>query len=307
MADYYQELGVSKSASQDEIRKAYRKIARENHPDVKPDDAAAAEKFKRATEAYDVLSDADTRKKYDQFGDAYKYAGKGGGPFPGGGGFRGSGPIDLGDLFGGGQIDLGDLLGGAFGGGRAKSKPRATRGQDIRIDVDIPFHLAATGGTYDVHLQRNGASERLGVKVPAGVNTGSVIRLAGEGQAGANGGAQGDLLIKVRVAPHPFFRREGSNVLLDLPITVSEAALGAQIDVPTLVEGNVTLRVPPGTASGTKLRLREKGVVDPKTKKVGDQLVVIKIVPPRELTSRATELLEELARVAPVNPRTGLW
>jgi DnaJ-class molecular chaperone len=309
MADYYKVLGVSKSATADQIRKAYKKIARENHPDAKPGDAAAAERFKQAAEAYEVLGDAEKRKQYDQFGDAYKYAkaggGPGGGPFPGGG-FRGSGPIDLGDIFGG-QVDLGDLFGGAFGGqfggGRAASQPR--RGSDVRSEVQVPFDVAASGGSYDLALQRNGRIERLTVKIPPGVREGSVIRLAGEGEPGD--GSPGDLLVTVRVAPHPWFRREGNDILLDVPVTVSEAALGAKVDVPTLSEGRVTLTIPAGTSSGTRIRMRGLGIQDQKTKARGDQFVIVKVVVPRQLSDEAANLLRDFDRAAPLSPRASLW
>jgi DnaJ-class molecular chaperone len=310
MADYYKALGVSKSASADQIRKAYKKIARENHPDAKPGDAAAAERFKQAAEAYEVLGDAEKRKQYDQFGDAYKYAGGGpggGGPFPGGG-FRGSGPIDLGDIFGG-QVDLGDLFGGAFGGhfggGGARTSSRPRRGADVRSEVQVPFDIAASGGSYDLALQRNGKTERLTVKIPPGVREGSVIRLAGEGEPGD--GAPGDLLVTVHVSPHPWFRREGNDVLLDLPVTVTEAALGAKVDVPTLSEGRVTLTIPAGTSSGTRIRMRGLGIPDQKTKARGDQFVIVKVVVPRQLSDEAANLLREFERAAPLSPRASLW
>lgn len=317
MPNYYDVLGVKKSASAEEIRKAYKKIARENHPDAKPDDKAAAERFKQASEAYSVIGDKDKRKKYDQFGDAYQYAGKGGGPFPGGGfpggGFPGAGPIDLQDMFGGGNVDLGDLLGGMFGGGgrgggpRGRGAPRPRRGEDVRTSIDVPFQVAAEGGTYDVSLQRGDRTETLSVKVPAGVENGQTIRLGGQGGPGSHGAAAGDLLITVRVAAHPYFRREGNNVLIDVPVSMTEAALGAKVDVPTLKDGQVTVTVPPGTSSGAKLRIRGKGFVDRKTQQPGDQIVVVKITAPKHLSERARELFEELREIAPEDPRAGLW
>lgn len=313
MADYYKVLGVPKNATADQIRKAYKKIARQNHPDAKPGDTAAAERFKQAAEAYEVLGDADKRKQYDQFGDAYKYAqaagGAGGGPFPGGGFRGGSGPIDLGDLFGG-QVDLGDIFGGAFGqqfggggGGRTRAQPR--RGSDLRSEINVPFTVAASGGDHDVSLQRNGKVERMTVKIPPGVREGSVIRLAGQGEPGDAGA--GDLLVTVRVAPHPYFRREGNDILLDVPVTIAEAALGTKVDVPTLSDGQVTLTIPAGTSSGTKIRMRGLGVADPKTKARGDQFVVVKIVVPRTLDERAADLLRQFDEAAPLSPRVSLW
>ncbi|MFG0333884.1 MAG: DnaJ C-terminal domain-containing protein [Maioricimonas sp. JB049] len=312
MADYYKVLGVPRSANQAEIRKAYKKIARENHPDNRPGDKAAEERFKQAAEAYDVLGDEDKRKQYDQFGEAYKYAGQGQRPFQGG--FRGGAgqQIDLEDLFGGG-VDLGDLFGGAFGGagGRAgagrQRPPRAKKGDDHRTRIQVPFQTAADGGTHELALQRDGRTERLSVKIPPGVRDGSVIRLAGEGSPGINGGPSGDLLVTIDVAPHPWFRRDGDHVLLEVPVSLTEAALGAKVDVPTLSEGQVSLTIPPGTSSGTKLRLRDKGFPNAKTKERGDQLVSIKIIVPRELDDRSRKLLQELARELPQNPRDGLW
>lgn len=313
--DYYKTLGVSRNATADEIRKAYKKILRENHPDVKPDDKAAAARFSSAQEAYDVLGDPEKRGQYDRFGAAYF---QGGGP---GGQGRGpqwstgpGGAVDLGDIFG--QMDLGDLFGGAgraagrggfggFGGGAPRQGPR--KGEDLRTEALVPFQVAAEGGTHELQLRRGDKTERLSVKVPPGVEHGSVIRLAGQGQEGMAGGPAGDLLVTIQVAPHPYFRRDGKNLLLDVPITPAEAALGAKIEVPTLSEGKVVLTVPPGASSGTKLRLRDKGVADAKTKQRGDQFVIIKITVPQDLTGRARELYEELAKEDTQDPRQGLW
>jgi len=310
--DYYKTLGVARDASPEEIRKAYKKLARKYHPDVRPDDKDAAERFKQVQEAFEVLKDPEKRKQYDRFGSAFPGAGggaRGAWTSPQGG----AGPIDLGDLFGSfgggaGGVDLGDLFGEAFAqqAGR-KGRTRARAGGDIQADVDIPFQVAASGGSHDVSLDREGRREHITVKVPPGVDTGSVIRLGGLGQPGIGGGPPGDLLVTVRVAPHPYFRREGKNLLVDLPLTVTEAALGAKVDVPTLSEGFVTLTIPPGTSSGAKLRLRGKGILDRTTREHGDQLVVAKIVVPVKPGPRAQELLRELAEVEPQNPRAGLW
>lgn len=307
--DYYQALEVSRSASQDEIKKAYRKLAKKYHPDARPDDQDAAAKFKEIQEAFDVLGDADKRKHYDRFGTAGPSPGAG----PRGGGQTwstgGSGPIDLSDLFGGsfgGQVDLGDIFGnGGAGAGRGRGRSQA--GRDIQAELEVPFRIAAEGGTQDIRLDRAGSAEHLSVKIPAGVDTGSVIRLAGQGEPGHRGGPPGDLLVTVRVAPHAYFRREGSNLLLDLPLSLTEAALGAKVEVPTLSEGSVMLTIPPGTSSGAKLRLRGKGVFDRATKERGDQYVVVKIVVPSRLSDKAKELLHELERAAPQHPRAGLW
>ena len=305
--DYYKVLGLSRGASPDEIRKAYKKLARENHPDMRPNDKAAAERFKQIQEAHEVLSNTKKREMYDRYGSAYQNTGRG----PRGQQWSG-GQVDLGDIFGG-QLDLGDLFGGAFGGsaGRpGRGGPRAARpakGQDLSANIDIAFQTAAEGGSHELSVQRGGQSERLTVKIPAGVASGNVIRLAGQGQAGQDNGLPGDLLVTIKVSPHPYFRRDGRNLLVDVPITVSEAALGAKIEVPTLSEGPVVLTIPPGASSGTKLRLREKGLLDPKTKQRGDQFVVVKIEVPDQLDDRARALFEELDEAAPLSPRDGLW
>jgi DnaJ-class molecular chaperone len=308
--DYYKALGVSKSASADEIRKAYKKLSKKYHPDANKD-KDASERFKQVQEAYDVLQDPQKRKQYDQFGQVFPGGGPQGQPFPwAGGGAAGAGPIDLGDLFGGGQIDIEQIFGGAFGGagaGRRHTRSAPRRGDDVEVEIEVPFQIAVEGGNYDLSLDRGGKPERLSVKIPAGVDTGSVVRLAGQGHPGASGGPAGDLLVRIRAAPHPWFRREGNNLLVDLPVTVTEAALGARVEVPTLTEGMVVVTIPPGTSSGAKLRLRGKGVRDRHTNERGDQFAVVKIVVPRQPGERAVELLRELARVEPQSPRGGLW
>lgn len=301
--DYYQTLGVSRSATQDEIRKAYKKLARQYHPDVKPDDAQAAEKFKQIQEAYDVLGDKEKRDKYDQFGAAWKHAGAGAHHWAGDSG-SGSGPIDISDLFGGG-FDFQDLFSG--GRARAEARPRPSKGSDVTLEIQVSFHTAALGGKHDLQFRVDGRLENITVTIPAGIPDGKSIRLAGQGAKGLNGGPNGDLLVTVHVAPHPFFKREGNNLLFDLPLTPSEAALGTKLDVPTLDEGPVTLTVPPGTSSGTKLRLKGKGVISPKTKLRGDQFATVKIVVPQQLTEEAKQHYENLARLDTHNPRANLW
>ncbi|QDT35713.1 DnaJ C-terminal domain-containing protein [Stratiformator vulcanicus] len=307
--DYYKTLGVSREASADEIRKAYRKLARENHPDVKPDDKAAAKRFKEIQEAYSVLGSAEKRTQYDRYGHAFQGApGGGGGQYrhPGGGG-----QPDLNDIFGEG-FDLGDLFGGAFGGGASSARgpraarPRQARGADARAEITVPFTVAAEGGKHDLRIDRDGKPESISIKVPAGIKEGGTIRLAGQGQPGYSGGPAGDLLITIHIAAHPHFRREGSNLLVDVPVTPSEAVLGAKVEVPTLSEGTLMLTIPPGTSSGKKLRLRGKGVIDPKTKNRGDQFVVVKIVVPEDPTDDHRKLYEELKGLE-TDPRENLW
>lgn len=307
--DYYAALGVDKKASADEIRKAYKKVARENHPDVKPDDEAASKRFKEATEAYNVLKDPEKREQYDRFGAA----GVGGGGVPPGWGAGGGQQVDLRDLFAQTGFSFDDLFGGGgpFGGGggqfdQRRSRPRAQRGSDVEVEIDVPFQTAALGGTREVTLQRGGKRERLDVKIPPGVDTGSIVRLAGQGEPGQAGGPAGDLRLRIKVAGHPWFRREGRNLLVDVPITPAEATLGAKVDVPTLDEGNVVLTIPPGTSSGAKLRLRGKGLADPKGGAAGDEFVVVKIVVPKDPGEETQKLYEQL-RENETSPRTGMW
>lgn len=301
--DYYDILGISKSASADEIKKAYRTLSRKYHPDMAPDDKTADQKFKEVQEAYEVLRDDSKRQQYDQFGHSFQQAGPGGGNYQQGGG---GGPVDLDDLFGGGGVDLGDLFGGAFRGGqRAPARPQ--KGESSRLQIEIPFHLAAVGGEYEVSLQKGGASERLTIKIPAGVNTGSVIRLSGQGSPGIHGGPAGDMLITIKVGNHPYFKRDGCNLILEVPINLAEAALGAKVDVPTLSEGEVTVTIPPGTSSGAKLRLRGKGIIDQKTKQPGDQICSIKITAPKDLSDEERTLYEQLQDLNHESPRSKAW
>jgi DnaJ-class molecular chaperone len=298
--DYYKVLDVERGASQDEIRKAYKKLSKKYHPDG---ETPQVEKFKQVQEAFDVLGDAEKRQQYDRFGHAFRGA-PGGGDGPQGQTFHwstGSGGVDLGDLFG--NVDLGDLFGAGFRGAGPRPQ-RGRHGGDVQVSLEIPFETSALGGTHDLRFR----GETLSVKIPPGVDTGSVIRLGGQGEPGVGQGARpGDLLITLHVQPHRWFRRDGNNVLLDLPVTVSEAVLGTKVDVPTLDEGKITLTVPPGTSSGAKLRLRGKGIPDRQTKERGDLLVVVKIVVPAKPSARVKELMQELAEAAPANPRADLW
>ena len=307
--DFYEVLGVSRSASKDEIRKAYKKLARKFHPDVKPDDPDSEKKFSEITEAYDALSDEEKRKNYDQFGHSVRGAGGGpggGNPFEGFGGGGGGASFDLEDLLGGMFGGGGGKGGSPFGGGR-RGQPRAQKGSDVKAEITVPFTVAVEGGDYSLTVQQGSKSERLTVKIPAGIDEGQSIRLAGQGSAGSGGAAAGDLLVTIRIAAHPWCRRDGHNLLVDVPVTPSEAALGAKIDVPTLTEGVVVLSVPPGTSSGAKLRLRGKGVRNPKTGDRGDQFVVLKVVLPKELSDDARALYQQLAELPSVDPREGLW
>lgn len=309
--DYYDILGVSKSASADEVKKAHRKLVRQYHPDVNKNNAAATEKFKEIQEAYDVLSDEQKRKQYDEFGHA--------GPMPQGGGdpweaFRrgpqgtnrgghqtwGSGGVSVEDF------DFGDMFDQFFGsrgaGGRSGPRhpqPEPVRGSDIEYPVTLSFEDAARGRTLPLQLRRGGKAESIEVKVPAGVRDGSRVRIKGKGDRGA-GGHHGDLFIITTVQPHPYYRRDDLDVLLDLPISLYEALLGAKVTVPTL-DGPVTLTIPPGTSSGAKLRVKGRGI-ERGTEK-GDQHVVIKVVVPKDLDDRDREMIEKLQAKRPLNAR----
>jgi molecular chaperone DnaJ len=404
--DYYEILGVKKSASAEDIRKAFRKLARKYHPDVNPGDKTAEEKFKTLSEANDVLSDPKKRKIYDQVGfysdnidpaTAEAYARGGGqGGFAGGapgGGFPGSGSghdggqgvpfdfsgfdfSDLGDSAGHGRRTGGgggfrDIFSGIFGGGRgaasAETGPEA--GSDLEYQVNVPFWTAIRGGVMRLNITRQDAcsncrghgyieapgkcpecdgtgqvtqtggrmkfnvpcpncqgtgknvstcpdchgegtvsrTEPLEVRIKAGTRDGQRIRLAGKGNAGAHGGPAGDLYVIIRTGDHPIFRRDGDDIYLTVPVSATEAALGAKIEVPT-IDGRALLKIPPGTQSGQKLRLREKGVPSATKEGVrGDEIVEITVTVPMPRDERTKELLKELAKLNPEDPRDELW
>ena len=369
--DYYETLSVPRGASEEEIRKAYRKLARKYHPDLNPGDKSAEEKFKQVQEAYDVLSDAKKRQMYDQFG----FETPGAGSVPEGvdsddvhfdfGGF------DFGGSGAGAGTSFRDLFGQFFrgGGATAEAPSRPTAGSSLEYQIEITFWEAVHGTVKKLTIARldtctechgtgavgqpqtcptcNGTgqvtqtsgkmrfnltctrcggtgrvrnicrvcggegrvrrSETIEVRIPAGVQTGSRVRVPGHGNAGAAGAPPGDLYIITEVLPHPFFDRRGDDIYTVVPITVTEAALGAKIEVPT-IDGRSLLRVPPGTNSGQKLRLREKGV--PSLRRPGhrgDQYVELQIIVPKPVDERVKELLRELERVAPENPRKDLF
>ncbi len=352
--DYYEVLGVSKSATADEIKKAYRKAAKESHPDLHPGDKACEDRFKEVNEAYEVLSDEDKRKKYDQFGHAAfdPSAGYGAGGFGGFGDFG-----DLGDIFG----SFGDIFG--FGGGQRANPNAPRRGDNVRTSVNISFEEAAFGCEKEVTVARvesctdcggsgcqpgttpevcpdckgsgqvrttqrtpfgmvqstaacnkchgtgkiihkpcktckgMGAVRRqhkIKVKIDAGIADGQAISMRGKGNAGANGGPAGDLLVSVIVRPHAKFEREGNSVLLEQPISFAQAALGAEIDVPTL-DGPVKMNIPEGTQTGTTFRLRGKGIPYLRGSGRGDQFVTVTVSVPKSLTGSQKELLRQYA------------
>jgi molecular chaperone DnaJ len=295
--DYYATLGVSKNASEKDIKKAFRKLARELHPDNNPDNAVAEARFKEVNEAYDVLSDPNERKEYDHVREMGYFVGDSGGHQQ---------YVRVEDLFGGrgGSGGFGDLLGGLgdlFGqGGRAR-QPRPVAGRDVQADVSLTFHEALNGATKTVGV--NGRQVK--VKVPMGIADGAKVRLAGKGAPGANGGPAGDLFVRVHVAPHPIFGRSGKRDLtITVPITFVEAALGAVVEVPTL-DGTTKIKIPPGTQSGKTLKVTGKGVQTKDT--TGDLLVTLEVKVPRDVTGEQRELLERFRDVTPGdNPRQHL-
>lgn len=376
MADYYQTLGVSKNASQDEIKKSFRKLARQYHPDKNPGDKAAEDKFKEVNQAYETLSDPEKRKQYDELSRLGAFgAGPGGGFRPGAGGAQGFDPR----IFqqwqsqgGGAQFemgDLGDLLGNLFGGagpGRGRRR-QSERGADLQADVTVSFDDALHGVTVRVPVEKqdtcvichgSGAkpgttpkvcpecqgrgmvarnqgpfalsepcprchgqgtiieqpcatchgtgvqtrTRRYNVKIPAGVKDGSRIRIKGKGEAGLRGGPAGDLYVRVRVETDELFVRRGDDLVVDVPVTVAEAALGATVKVPTPGGGRVSLKVPAGSQDGRCLRLRGKGM--PKLKGGhGNLLVKLRVTIPAKLTREQKQLFEKLAATFP-DPRS---
>ena len=397
--DYYEILGVKKSASTEDIRKAFRKLARKYHPDVNPGDKSAEEKFKALSEANEVLSDPKKRKIYDQVGfysdnidpataEAYARAGQSGGGFPGGfpGGSAQGGVhfdfdgFDFSDLMNnagrsqrtsGGGSSFRDIFGSIFGGGRgaAPADEGPEPGTDLEYQVNVPFWTAIRGGVMRLNITRqevcsqchgqgtleapgkcpecNGTgqitqtggrmkfnvqcprchgtgknlttcptchgegtvthTEPLEVRIKAGTRDGQRIRVPGKGNAGAHGGTPGDLYAIIRTGDHPIFHRDGDDISLTVPVSATEAALGAKIEVPT-IDGRALLKIPPGTQSGQKLRLREKGVPSATREGArGDEIVEITVHVPMPRDERTKELLRELAKLNPEDPRAELW
>ena len=317
--DFYEILDVPKDASADQIKKAYRNLARKHHPDVNPGDKAAEVKFKEAQNAYDVLSDAEARKRYDMFGHAGLHGAGAAGPQAGAaewsarqGGNPGFENIDFTQFFGGGaeHPEAGggvfDELLGRFGGGRRRAGPK--RGPDFESSLSIPFATAVLGGPTTIDFTReDGTRESLEIRIPSGTVSGAKLRLKGRGAPGEKEGMNGDLTITVEVLPHPHFRREGRDLLLDLPIAVDEAILGAKVDVPTLGGSTVSLGIPAGTSTGQKLRLKGKGVPAAGDKLAGDLFVVTKVVVPKGVDDESRKLIQEFAERNPFHPRDGLW
>jgi molecular chaperone DnaJ len=330
--DYYKLLGVSKKADAAEIKKAYRKLARKYHPDVNPDDPEAEKRFKEIQEAYAVLSDDEKRQQYDTFGrvDGIPEAGfdpfrrnRGRGQWQDMGGYQ----VEFGDLG-----DLGDLFGDFFGGRGARRRATSRKGADYEASIEIEFAEAVQGTSVTLPVQRQvqcstcrgsgsaggGGScpschgtgtvvstERLRVKIPEGIGAGSRVRVGGRGADGVGGGPAGDLYVRVNVRPHPFFKRDGDNVLSTVPVTFSEAYRGAEIEVGT-IHGPVRAKVPPGTDSGRTFRLRGKGIRNTKTRAYGDHLYTVEIVVPKVVSPAGEETARRVSDLYQRNPRETL-
>jgi len=299
--DYYEILGVPRTATPEEIRSAFRKKAREYHPDVAKDKVKGAEKFKEVNEAYEVLSDPAKRTKYDQTG---REAPGGGFAWQGSPGQAGMPDMEEFHFGGTGYSDFFEhLFGGMAGGGfRGPGGRRmARRGSDIEGDLMVPLEEALRGSVREVTLQRGGKTETYRVKIPAGVREGQRIRLAGKGESGPRGGESGDLYLRVRLARHPDLRVEGSDLYADLEVAPWEAVLGASVPVPTL-DGAVSLKIPPGSTAGQKLRLRGQGLPREDGGR-GDLYAVLEIAVPDRVGAEEKSLWEKLAEESRWRPR----
>jgi DnaJ-class molecular chaperone len=311
--DLYQILGVPRDASKEDIKKAHRKLALKYHPDKKPDDAVARDKFKRIQEAYDVLSDDEKRAAYDRYGADFERI-RTTGYQPGGGGFDG---LDLDQVFGGGrggaQFEgfsdfFEQLMGGGVArasgsrgkaGGRRQPMP-PQRGANVHHELEIPLQIAALGGKTEFYLNQ----EKIAVSIPPGVDTGSKIRLRQRGQASSSGGPRGDLILLLKVSEHPHFRRLDRNLELVLPITLAEAALGAKVDVPT-PSGVVALTIPGGSSSGSRLRLKGQGIRQ-RDGSAGDLIVILQIRLPAAIDAESKRLIELFDARNPMSLRRDL-
>ncbi len=339
--DFYKVLGVARDAKPEDIKKAYRRLARKFHPDVNPGKKDAEDQFKKISEAFDVLSDPKKREIYDRYGTyseaTERMAQEGGGP---GFDFSGFGASSFRDIFsdlfsGGGGAGAGPGFRPPAGGRMSPPEPpQPKRGEDIEYPPSISFEEALRGLTTNITIGRSevcpecggtgqvrnapavcpacrgrGTAEKRDVirniKVPPGVDTGSRVRVAGKGHAGKRGGPSGDLFIITKVAEHPFFTRKGDNLYCTIPVTVPESALGAKIEVPT-VDGPTIMRIPPGTQSGQKFRLRDRGVPSLRGNVRGDQFVEVRIVLPPVISEETKRVLAEFARLNPENPRASL-
>jgi DnaJ-class molecular chaperone len=297
--DHYEALGVPRGATAAEIKSAYRKLAKKYHPDFNPGKKDAEDRFKEISQAYDVLSDEEKRKKYDQFGDAWQSAGQGAPP-PGWTGRTGGGGFD----FGGGGFDF-ESSGGGFGDileellGRGGGRGRARKGRDLEAELEVTLDEAHRGTRRGFQI----GSRTVEANIPAGVREGSTLRLRGQGEPGSQGRPAGDVLLHIRLKPHPVFRVSGDDLEADLKVSPWEAALGAEVQVPT-IEGSAQLKVPAGAQSGQKLRLRGQGLARSKQRGGrGDQFVRLTVALPATLTPDERRLFEQLAAVSRFDPR----
>jgi len=303
--DYYKILGVDKKAGQKEIKKAYRRLAREHHPDVNPGDKAAEERFKEINEAYEVLGDSAKRQKYDELGASWQQWQRTGRDPRGfdwsqwfSGGQPGGGRVhveyrDLGDLFGegGGFSDFFRSIFGGMGGSAYSQQPRSRRGQSLEYPVEVTLEEAFSGTKRILQMD----SRRIEVVIPPGVDSGSRVRMSGQGQPGLGGGQAGDLYLRISVLPHKSLRREGDDLSCEVPVSLYTAILGGEVAVPTL-KGDVMLKIPPETQSGRRFRLKGLGMPKLKNPKaMGDLYAEVKVVLPQKLSGKEKELFAELA------------
>jgi molecular chaperone DnaJ len=294
--DYYGALGVEKDATADAIKRAYRKLARKVHPDVNPGDAAAEERFKEISEAYHVLGDEKRRKQYDQVGpeafaqdfDGSDFASQFGSFFRGGFGGRQAGPVSGNADFGMFEEILGGLGGSAYGDQRRR-RPR--RGRDVRLPLELTLADVAAGIERSVAYRHAGGSERTRVRIPAGVADGATVKVRGKGEPSSSGGPAGDLLLQIKVAPHPHLTRQGSDLRTDVPVTFYEAVLGGNVRVPTL-DGSATINLPRGTQAGQVFRLRGRGIGTGNS--AGDLLAKVTITAPTAVDDALAEAVAEL-------------
>jgi len=327
--DFYDILGVSRNAADADIKKAYRTLAKKYHPDVNKSNKEAEEKFKRISEAYQVLSNKKKRQEYDMFGTVGAGAGPGGGPYQysqGAQGPQGAG-FDFSTFFGGGggprtsnrgfqyeAEDLGGVFGDLFsmggvnrgqGRGRTAWQEAPVKGADRYYTMELNFLDAVNGKTTKIAIPEKGKTTKINVKIPPGVDNGSKIRLAGKGEPSPGKGPAGDLYIEIKVHPHPYFKREGDNISLQVPITLEEAILGTSIQVPT-ADGQINMKIPAGTQGGQKFRLKGKGVKHRKGSGKGDQYVIANIVVPKKVDQEGKKLIKEFAQKHPLHPRKHL-
>lgn len=300
--DYYDILGVGRNATEEEIKKAYRSLARKFHPDLHPENRKEMEtRFKEINEAYQVLSDPKKRSNYDLTGQAGFEPGMGGGPAgypPGGVSYE-----DFG--FGGGFGGFEDIFSEVFGRGGGRRRV-AQKGQDLEYRLELEFLQAVRGTELKVTISRQGRPEALTVKIPPGIKTGSRVRVAGKGEEGFGGGPPGDLYIVTTVRPHAYFSRVEQDIYVDVPITIKEALFGAEIEVPT-IDGPTRIKVPSGIHGGQKLRIKGRGVYRQRGER-GDEYVILNVATPKKIEDeRSRELIEEFMKLNPYEPRKGLW